>query len=153
MVKIFLSWYNKNYHFQLRFATFLFLLQLVHLAWLTGNVVVYRLFGVSIFPHQLNWLIAIVDYTEIPALIAVSLLYINDIALGKATKKTWLYLLLLNSQWLHMFWITDEIVLEVFIGQKFIVIPEWLAWVAIMIDYLELPVMYDTVIKTLRLKK
>ena len=80
-------------------------------------------------------------------------IYINEIFLGKVTKKAWLFLLLLNSQWLHLFWITDEIVLETFTGQALFPIPVWLAWIAISIDYLELPVMYDTVTKTLRLKK
>ena len=71
----------------------------------------------------------------------------------KATKKTWLYLLLLNSQWIHLFWITDEVVLENFTGEALVPIPFWLAWIAISIDYLELPVMYDTITKTLKFKK
>lgn len=151
--KEFLQWYNKNYHFHLRFATLLFLLQAMHLVWLTCNVVVLKLFGIHIFPPQLDWLIAIVDYTEIPALVSVSLLYVNDIFLGKATKQTWLYLLFLNSQWFHIFWITDEVILETFTGKALVPMPAWLAWLAIGIDYLELPVMYDTVMKTLRLKR
>jgi len=153
VTRAFWDWYNKNYHFHLRFATLLFLLQLAHLVWLTGNVVLFRLFGISVFPPQLDWLIALVDYTEIPALVSISLVYMNDIFLGRTTKKAWLYLVLLNSQWLHLFWITDEIVLETFTGQALFPIPVWLAWIAISIDYLELPVMYDTVTKTLRLKK
>ena len=60
---------------------------------------------------------------------------------------------MLNSQWLHLFWITDEIVLEVLAVKTLVYIPAWLAWIAISIDYLELPVMYDTIIRTLRLKK
>lgn len=153
IVKRFFDWYNNNYHFHLRFATLLFLLQIAHLIWLTCNVVLFRLFEVHIFPPQLDWLIALVDYTEIPALISVSLVYINDIFLGRASKKAWLYLLLLNTQWIHILWITDEVVLENFTGQALVAIPAWLAWIAISIDYLELPVMYDTIMKTLRLKK
>lgn len=153
IITTFLNWYNKNYQFHLRLATVLFLLQLVHLIWLTCNVVTLRLFGIAIFPHQFDWLIAAVDYTEIPALITVSLVYINDIFLGRASKKAWLYLLLLNSQWVHLFWITDEVVIENFTGRALVPIPLWLAWIAISIDYLELPVMYDTILKTLRLKK
>src|SRR3989344_3440047 len=152
VTKIFLNWYNENYRFNLRLATLLFLLQLIHLAWLTCNVVVFRIFGIAVFPPQLDWLIAVVDYTEIPALISVSLVYINEIFLGKANKKTWLYLLLLNSQWFHLFWITDEVILEIFTGYVLVPILGWLAWIAISIDYLELPVMYDTIVRTLRLK-
>ncbi len=151
--KRFLDWYNRNYQFHLWFATVLFLLQLIHLIWLTCNVVLFRLFGVTLIPQQLDWLIGIVDYTEIPALISVSFLYLNEVFLGKATRKTWLYLLLLNSQWFHLFWITDEVVVENFTGHALVTIPSWLAWIGILIDYLELPVMLDTVLKTLHLKK
>lgn len=144
MLKKFFGWYNHHHQFNLRLAALLFILQIIHLMWLTSNVVILRIFGLQWFPPQLNWLVAAVDYTEIPALISVSFLYINEIFLGKATKKTWLYLFLLNSQWFHLFWITDEVVLSNFTGQAAIGIPVWLAWVAIGIDYLELPVMYDT---------
>lgn len=153
MLKKFFEWYNQNYQWHLRFATVLFLLQVFHLIWLTCNVVLFKLFGLQLFPPQLDWLVAAVDYTEIPALISVSLVYINEIFLGQATKKTWLYLVLLNTQWFHLFWITDEVVVENFTGEALVPIPVWLSWIAISIDYLELPVMWDTIAKTLRLKK
>ncbi len=153
IIKRFFEWYNSNYHFHLRFAALLFLLQFTHLVWLTGNVVIFRFWGMSVFPHQLDWLIAAVDYTEIPALISISLVYINDLFLGKAPKKAWLYLLLLNIQWIHLFWITDEVVLENFTGEALVLIPAWLSWTSIVIDYLEMPVMYDAIMKTLRLGK
>ncbi len=153
IVKKFFGWYNNNYELNLRLATLLFILQIVHLIWLTSNVVAFRLSGAHWFPPELDWVVAAVDYTEIPALISVSFIYINEIFLGKATKKTWLFLLLLNSQWLHLFWITDEVVMENFMGQAVVAIPLWLAWIAISIDYLELPVMYDTIKKTITIKK
>lgn len=134
----------------IRFATFLFLLQLIHLFWLTTNVVFLRLFNVSLFPHQLDWLVALVDYTEIPALISVSAIYIHDLMRGENTKRAWRNLVLLNSQWLHLLWITDEIIVQQFTGQAPILIPVWLAWIAIAIDYLELPVMYDTVVRAVK---
>ncbi len=148
MFRTFFDWYNKNYQFNLRLATVLFLLQIFHLIWLTGNVVVFRLFGVSFLPHWLDGLVAIVDYTEIPALISISLVYVNEIFTGKANQKTWLYLFLLNTQWLHLFWITDEVVVANFTGHTGLAIPIWLAWIGIFIDYLELPVMYDTIKKS-----
>ncbi len=153
MLTKFFDWYNRNYQLNLRLTALLFLLQIIHLVWLTSNVVILRLFGVSFFPHQLDWMVAAVDYTEIPALISVSFLYINDIFLGKSSKKAWFYLLLLNTQWIHLFWITDEIIVQNFTGQALVAIPIWLAWIAIIIDYLELPVMYDTIKKTITLKK
>ena len=55
-----------------------------------------------------------------------------------------LFLLFLNSQWLHIFWITDEFVVASNQNANTGSLPAWLAYVAILIDYLELPVMYDT---------
>lgn len=153
IIQKFFDWYNRNYQLHLRIATVLFSLQVVHLVWLSSNVVLFKLFGIQWFPPQLDWLVGAVDYTEIPALISVSLIYLNDIFLGKATKKTWLYLVLLNSQWIHLFWITDEVVLENFTGAAIVPIPVWLTWIAISIDYLELPVMWDTIMRALKLKK
>ena len=149
MLTWFFDWYNRNYKLTLRLTAVLFLLQIIHLIWLTSNVVVFRLFGVSFFPHWLDGLVAIVDYTEIPALISVSLVYVNEIFIGRANTKTWLYLFLLNTQWLHLFWITDEVVVANFTGQAAVAIPLWLAWIGISIDYLEIPVMWDTIKKTL----
>ncbi len=150
MFKVFFDWYNRNYQLNLRLTALLFLLQIIHLIWLTCNVVLFKLFGFQVFPPQLDWLVAVVDYTEIPALISVSFLYINDIFLGKSSKKAWLYLILINTQWIHLFWITDEIVLESFTGGALVPIPVWLAWIAISIDYLELPVMWDTIKKWIK---
>ena len=91
-----------------------------------------------------RWLIILVDYTEIPALISVSLVYVNDLRKRGASLKPILYLLFLNSQLLHIFWITDEFVVSSGAGETSS-LPVWLAYVAILIDYLELPVIYDTV--------
>lgn len=130
------------------FATGLFILQLVHLYWLATDVIAFRLIGESIFSPSAFWEYGIiaVDYTEIPALIAVSLVYINDVRKKGFRWSSLFFLLLLNSQWLHLFWITDEFIVSQWIeGRSGTILPGWLAWVAIMIDYLELPVMVDTV--------
>ncbi|MCH7641242.1 hypothetical protein IID22_03535 [Patescibacteria group bacterium] len=59
-----------------------------------------------------------------------------------------LFLVLINSQWLHIFWITDAFVLDSLTGgETRTILPFWLAWVAIFIDYLELPVIFDTLKK------
>jgi hypothetical protein len=130
-------------------AALLFLLQLVHLYWLTADVVAQRLVGESFFSPA-GWLYAgilIVDYTEIPALISVSLVYVNELRKG-FTWKPVLFLFFLNSQWLHIFWITDEFIVSEFTsGEAGTALPVWLAWVAIGIDYLELPVIVDTMKK------
>jgi signal transduction histidine kinase len=84
-----------------------------------------------------------VDYAEIPALLLISAIYLGDLR-KEFQWKAIFYLFLLNSQWLHLFWITDEFVIEQFIGISATHLPLWLAWVAILIDYLELPVIADT---------
>lgn len=137
---------EKRYSLYTGIASGLFLLQIVHLYWMTTHVVTYRLFGTHFFnPNEFwQWMIIFVDYTEIPAIIATSLLYIYSLK-QKWNKKDLLLLILLNTQWLHIFWISDEFVVSVFReGGASTILPFWLAWVAIMIDYLELPVMYDT---------
>ena len=131
--------YDRNYRLNVSVASLLFVLQLAHLGWLGTDPIATRLTGHGLLHLHglLQWLIFFVDYTEIPALIAVSLVYVNELRRGFAWKPL-LFLLFLNSQWLHIFWITDEYVAD---SNGF---PDALAWVAILIDYLELPVIYDT---------
>ena len=86
----------------------------------------------------------LVDYTEIPALIGVSLIYINDLRKGGASRSRSSTCSSSTRQWLHIFWITDEFVVDSGAGETSS-LPAWLAYVAILIDYLELPVIVDTV--------
>ena len=51
---------------------------------------------------------------------------------------------MLNTQWAHLLWITDEVVLETFARHSVITWHAALAWVAILIDFLEVPVIVDT---------
>jgi hypothetical protein len=142
----FFSWYNKHLALNTAIAAFLFALQLVHLYWLTTDVVLFRLTGQSYFnPSELfQTIIILVDYTEIPAIITTSLVYINEYR-KKKNFKSILYLFFLNIQLVHIFWITDEFVVEQFSGMaKDSALPNWAAWVAILIDYLELPVIIET---------
>ncbi len=140
----FWAWYERHYLLNVSVATFLFTLQLVHLFWLTVDVVATRLLGEALvsFTGNGRTLIILVDYTEIPAIISVSLVYLNALRERFAWRDVAL-LVALNVQVFHIFWITDEFVVEQFgaTGGHF---PIWLAWVAIGIDYLELPVIYDT---------
>jgi hypothetical protein len=142
----FWAWYERNYVLNVAFASVLFLLQIAHLTWLGADPVAVRLTAHSLFTLHgfLQYAVWFVDYTEIPALIAVSLVYVNELRHGLKWKPL-LFLLFLNSQWLHIFWITDEYVAaELGGGGSGSSLPGWLAWVAILIDYLELPVIYDT---------
>ncbi len=154
MMQDFWRWYERHQTLNVAIAAALFGLQLVHLVWLAGEPLADRVLGEPLFDPggPLRWSLVLVDYTEIPALLSVSLIYINDLRKQGAALKPILYLIFLNSQFLHIFWITDEFVVTSGAGGTSS-LPAWLAYVAILIDYLELPVIYDTlrrVVVTLR---
>lgn len=146
MFSSFWNWYQRHYLLNLSVAAGLFAVQLFHLYWLFTDVVLFRLTGQSYFTFPEIWGIisTFLDYSEIPAIISTSLLYIHLLR-QKFTAKNFLYLLFINIQWIHILWITDEMVIERFAahGQLFHW-PVLAAWIAIIIDYLELPVIYDT---------
>lgn len=147
----FFRWYERHYFLNLSIATALFTLQLIHLYWLAADVIAVKLTGQSFLPLSgiFQWFILVVDYTEIPALIAISLVYIAELS-KKVTIKSILFLVLLLSQFLHIFWITDEFVIEHLVEHsEQTVLPIWLAWTAILIDYAEVPVIFDTIKKVI----
>lgn len=151
VVNRFWKWYERHETFNLGLAAFLFSLQIVHLIWLAVDVVAVKMFGETgfhIHPTGIfSILILLVDYLEIPAIVATSLVYINELRI-KFNYKSLLFLIFINSQWIHLFWITDEFVVDAFLGTTTTThLPEFLAWIAILIDYLELPVIYDTMKK------
>ncbi len=148
----FWKWYEKEYRIIAPLTALLFLLQLVHLYWMTTNIVFVKLFGHAFWDPNAFWntIIALVDYTEIPAIISSTVFYIHQYQTYTGMRwKSILFLFLINSQWIHLFWITDEVIYTQIAGTAAFVIPAWLAWPAILIDYLELPVMYDTVKKAI----
>jgi hypothetical protein len=92
-------------------------------------------------------LFIIIDYIEIPALVSGVMYYFFNLIYNQKEKenriKNTIFLILLAIQSIHIFWITDDIVYSSFVGDDLIKIPEYLVWIAILIDYLELPVIYD----------
>lgn len=150
----FFQWYERHYVANLTITTLLFALQLVHLYWLTTHVVALRLTGESIFTPTPFWqyVIILVDYTEIPALVSTSILYLYQLSQRFSVRYVW-FLFSLNIQWLHLFWITDEFVVSQLLGapvHQTVFLPAWLAWIALFIDYLELPVIVDTFLRLAR---
>lgn len=148
----FWAWYEKNLTLNLAIAAILFSFQLIHLYWLGTNVVALKLLGKSYFEVSglFYYLILIIDYTEIPALISTSLIYINNLRSGFDFKSV-LFLTFIASQVFHIFWITDEYVIDAFLAKGTIIgISPVLAWFAIGIDYLEVPVIIDTFGKFIR---
>jgi hypothetical protein len=139
----------------LKIAFFLISLQLVHLYWLTADVVVQRITGESALELSqsgpLFLLVIAIDYIEIPALITGLTYY--SLTIYKHQKdvvKNSLLLAMLAVQVFHIFWLTDEVVYDTFFGASSAVeIPYYAAWIAILIDYLELPVIADLFYRTI----
>ena len=150
MVQRFWDWYKNNLFLNQIIVAILFGWQILHLYWLTSNVVADKLLGYSLFnPDEFyQFLLIVADYFEIPALIGGTILYIHFLKHSFSVKNL-VFLLLINSQWLHLFWITDEFVIDGFRETQTAILPLWLAWIAIIIDYLELPVIYDITIKNI----
>ena len=93
------------------------------------------------------------DYVEIPALVSGITYYLFSLFKGEVnSRRNVLFLILLAIQAVHIFWITDEIVYESFLYTDLVKFPVYLAWIAILIDYLEIPVMVDLFYKTFRVK-
>ena len=136
----------------LRIAFVLISLQLVHLYWLTADVVVKRLTGeggLSVSGPLLVFFI-VIDYIEIPALVAGLTYYALNVYKREKAAKNSLLFVMLAVQVFHIFWITDEVVHDTFFGPSGAVeIPYYAAWVAILIDYLELPVIADLFYRTI----
>ena len=150
MTNNFWDWYEKKYSLIAPLTALLFLLQLAHLYWMTTNIVFLKAFGHPFWNPSDWWnaIIALVDYTEIPAILSTSALYIHQYRQDRLHAwQSIMFLVLINSQWLHLFWITDEVIYAQFTGTAAFMIPVWLSWLAISIDYLELPVIYDTIKK------
>ncbi|HEY8108750.1 MAG TPA: hypothetical protein VIF43_01955 [Patescibacteria group bacterium] len=146
------AWYERHYQLAVTVSALLFLTQLVHLYWLSAHVVAQRLVGESYWTLAPFWQAALsaADYLEIPALVSTSILYLV-ILHRQFTWKRFLILVGINLQWLHIYWITDEfVVASLGVGEAGTTLPVWLAWIAIGIDYLELPAIFDTTREAIR---
>ncbi|HEU5461677.1 MAG TPA: hypothetical protein VFU79_05345 [Nitrososphaeraceae archaeon] len=156
MFNKFINFYLRYQNINLKISFILISLQLLHLYWLTTDVVIYRLTGIDYFTELSDFILLfiIIDYIEIPALVSGVIYYSFTIIFDKKEKekriKNTILLILLSIQSIHIFWITDEVVYSTFVGSDLIYIPEYFAWIAILIDYLELPVIYDLLKRIIR---
>jgi hypothetical protein len=152
--KLVTFWY-KYENLNLKIAFFLISLQLIHLYWLTADVVIQRITGESALSlprdSPLFFFFIVIDYIEVPALVAGLTYYSLSIYKHqKGTMKNSLLLAMLAVQVFHIFWITDDVVYQTFFGSASAVeIPYYAAWIAILIDYLELPVIADLFYRTI----
>jgi hypothetical protein len=154
------TFWHKYENLNLRIAFLLISLQLIHLYWLTADVVIKRITqdetaGLS-QTGLLFLFFIVIDYIEIPGLVAGLTYYgLSVYRDPKKRSKNTLFFMLLAVQIFHIFWITDEVVYETFFGPSNAVqLPYLAAWAAIVVDYLELPVIadlfYRTVVKSER---
>ncbi len=149
------GFWRRYENLNLKIAFVLISLQLIHLYWLTADVVVRMITGSSALGLHLSGplllFFIVIDYIEIPALAAGMTYYALSIYKHeKGSAKNALLLAMLSVQVFHIFWITDEVVYETFFGSASAVeIPYYAAWVAILIDYLELPVIADLFYRTI----
>ena len=149
-----IGFWHRYESLNLKIAFVLISLQLIHLYWLTADVVVKRLTGDSALGLTLDGplfvFFIIIDYIEIPALVAGLTYYALNIYKRVKAARNALLLAMLAVQVFHIFWITDEVVYETFFGSSSAVeIPYYAAWIAILIDYLELPVIVDLFYRTI----
>ena len=116
-----------------------------------GFVVVPKLLGQELTGSSpgTTLLYALADYAEIPALVSATLLYGYHLR-TRLQVRSLVYLVLVNSQWVHLLWLTDEVVVRTFTAQTLLVWPALAAWTAILIDYLELPVILDVFVQLRR---
>jgi len=155
MLKKIVDFYKRYEKLGLKITFILISLQILHLYWLTSDVVLLRALGESFFafPQIPVPVLVAIDYLEIPALFSGLIFYGLRVYRGKEPRRNLLLLVLLAVQVFHIFWITDEILYDVLFSTVPIVIPVYLAWTAIMIDYLEIPVILDLFYKVFRKKR
>lgn len=150
------GFWQRYENLNLKIAFVLISLQLIHLYWLTADVVIQRITGESILgvPHgsPLFIFFIIIDYIEIPALVSGLTYYALRIYNHeRGSARNALLLSMLAIQVFHIFWITDDVVYASFFGSPSgsVEIPYYAAWIAILIDYLELPVIADLFYRTI----
>jgi hypothetical protein len=159
LFKKFINFYLQYQNINLKISFVLISLQLLHLYWLTTDVVIYRLTGIDYFVGLSDFILLfiIIDYIEVPALVSGIIYYFFALIYDKTEKakrrKNIILLILLAIQSIHIFWITDDIVYSTFVGSDLISMPEYFAWIAILIDYLELPVIYDLLKRIIKKEK
>ena len=147
------NFWHRYESLNLKISFILISLQLLHLYWLTTDVVLQRIYGHSffLFPRNLLPMFIIIDYIEVPALVSGITFYSLSIYNHeKESRKNSLFLAMLAVQVVHIYWITDDVVAKTFFQSKFLTLPVYVAWIAILIDYLEIPVIVDLFYKIIK---
>jgi hypothetical protein len=150
------NFWHRYENLNLKISFILISLQLLHLYWLTTDVVLQRIYGHSffLFPKNLLPIFIVIDYIEVPALVSGITFYSLSIHNHKKdSRKNSLFLAMLAVQIVHIYWITDDVVAKTFFQSTLLTLPVYVAWIAILIDYLELPVIADLFYKIIKGEK
>jgi hypothetical protein len=149
------NFWHRYESLNLKISFILISLQLLHLYWLTTDVVLQRIYGRSfLFPKSLLPMFIIIDSIEVPALVSGITFYSLSIYNHeKESRKNSLFLTMLAVQIVHIYWITDDVVAKTFFQSRFLNLPVYVAWIAILIDYLEIPVIADLFYKIIKAEK
>jgi len=138
------SFYERYESIGLKVTFVLVSLQIIHLIWLTTFVILDAPELTGGIPPIV---FAVIDYLEVPALVSGLIFYGISAIEGRSRGKDIIYTGLLTIQFLHLYWITDTFIyMSLNFGQYV-----WLALVAILIDYAEVPVIVD-LFRKLKLK-
>jgi len=87
--KKFINFYLRYQNINLKISFILISLQLLHLYWLTTDVVIYRLTGIDYFVGLSDFILLfiIIDYIEIPALVSGIIYYFFALIYDKKEKE------------------------------------------------------------------
>lgn len=130
--------FEKLKNFLVKISFILMALQIIHLFWLTCNVTLPMFNFNDLKFNEGSFLFVSIDYLEIPSLIITSTSYLFIIFRENRKPKNILYLSMLLLQFFHIFWITDE-----FIVNYFYDLPFYLLVFVVFIDYSELFILFD----------
>lgn len=130
------NFYERYENLGIKITFVLVSLQVIHLFWLTTFVI----FDAPELTGNVPPIVfVLIDYLEIPALISGLVFYLLALADSQGRTKNLLLLGLLLIQFVHIFWVTDTFVYMAFNFNQYV----YLAWFAVAVDFLELPVIYD----------
>lgn len=129
------NFYQRWERLGLKVTFILVSLQVIHLFWLT-TFVILNMPELTLYIPPI--LFVMIDYLELPAIFSGTIFYLLSLHLHK-NKKDLLYVGLLLIQIIHIVWITDTFIYMAFNFNQMI----YLAWFAIAIDFLEVPVIWD----------
>jgi hypothetical protein len=154
VLKSIANFYTKYENLNLKIAFVLIALQIIHLYWLTTDVVLQRITGESFLflSESLLPLFIVIDYLEIPAL-ASGITFYALRAYNRKDARSALFIVLLGLQFFHIYWLTDDIVYDLLFGTALVGLPVWAAWIGILIDYLEIPVILDLFRRVIKSRK